>query len=60
MIPFLSSVSVFLGIKSSVDKAIGVYLIRYALGHNENVAARLSHGTIEIVATGHKDPPKLE
>ena len=58
MMTFFSSLYVGIGMKSLVEKLIALYLIRLALLHKENVAAKIGHGTFEIVATG-KPPRKL-
>ena len=55
---FISSLSVWLSLKSSLERMTWFSLILYALRHKENVAAKYGHGTFEIVATG-KTPRKL-
>jgi hypothetical protein len=52
MMAILSSLSVWLGVKSLVERLTWFGLILYALRHKENVAAKFGHGTFEIVATG--------
>jgi hypothetical protein len=49
---FLSSLYVWLGLKSSLEKLMCLGVIVYAIKHKENVAAKYSRGTFEIVATG--------
>ncbi|MBB5055787.1 hypothetical protein HDF16_000456 [Granulicella aggregans] len=52
MMAFISSLSIWLGMKSSIERLTWFSLILYALRHKENVAAKFGHGTFEIVATG--------
>ena len=58
MMALISSLSVWLGLKSSVERMTWFGITLYALRHKENVAAKYGHGTFEIVATG-KPPRKL-
>lgn len=55
---FISSLSVWLSMKSSLERITWFGLILYALRHKENVAAKYGQGTFEIVATG-KTPKEL-
>jgi len=48
----ISSLSVWLGVKPSLERLANLGVILYALRNRENVAAKCGPGTFEIVATG--------
>jgi len=55
---FISSLSFFVGVKTSIERLMFYCLVHSALRYKENVAAKYGHGAFELVATG-KAPRKL-
>jgi hypothetical protein len=56
----LPHVAIALWFRSSVEKFMYGGLIFYALKRKQNVAAKCSNGTFELIATGDLEQKKLE